>query len=229
MKVVPSIDISEGKAVKRIKGVRNSGLILGDPVKIAEEIYNDGYDFVHIVDLDSAEGNGDNEPEISLISKVGFKKIEVGGGIRSYDKASRLFSLGITDIVISTLPFTNIKEFEKILNDFSDRTMISIDYCNDYVLIKGWKEKADSVQNVLHNLSRYSLEGIIFTYVCNEGTKLGIDENIDKYTSLFNGVKGYAGGIGKLDDLLKLKNKGIDFAIVGMSFYSGTLRGVKFV
>ncbi|ARM76294.1 1-(5-phosphoribosyl)-5-((5-phosphoribosylamino)methylideneamino)imidazole-4-carboxamide isomerase [Acidianus manzaensis] len=229
MKIVPSIDISEGKAVKRIKGIKNSGLILGDPVKIAEEIYSEGYDFIHVVDLDSAEGSGNNEKEISLIAKIGFDKIEVGGGIRSYDKANKLFSLGVTDIVISTLPFTNLQEFRKISTELGNKTMISIDYCNDVVLIKGWKEKGGKISDVLLQLSKYDVEGIIFTYVCNEGTKLGIDENVGKYVNLIKGIKGYAGGIGKIEDLQDLKNKGIDFAIVGMSFYSGNLRGVKVV
>jgi 1-(5-phosphoribosyl)-5-[(5-phosphoribosylamino)methylideneamino] imidazole-4-carboxamide isomerase (EC 5.3.1.16) len=61
LEVIPSIDISEGKAVKRIKGQRGSGLILGDPLRIAEQIYSEGYKKVHLVDLDAAEGVGNNE------------------------------------------------------------------------------------------------------------------------------------------------------------------------
>ncbi len=93
MKVMPSIDISEGKAVKRVRGLRGSGLVLGDPLKIAKEILDEGYDAVHIVDLDSAEGTGNNEQVIKEICKLGFKWVQVGGGIRSVDKAESLASI----------------------------------------------------------------------------------------------------------------------------------------
>lgn len=227
MYVVPSIDISEGKAVKRIKGKKGSGIVLGDPVKIAEEIYNEGYEFVHIVDLDAAEGTGENEKIIALIAKIGFKQLEVGGGIRSYEKAMRLISLGVSSVVISSLPFINPLEFEKVAKNIGNYVMASIDYCEEKVLIKGWKEDAGTVNDTLKFLSQYNLKGVIFTYVCKEGTREGIDENVGKYVSQIKGLKGYAGGIGSFNDLIKLKEKGLDFAIVGMSFYTGVLKGVK--
>lgn len=227
MDVVPSIDISEGKVVKRVKGKRNTGIVVGDPVKIAEEIYAEGYNFVHVVDLDAAEGVGDNEKIIYEIARIGFKKLEVGGGIRDYKKASRLISLGASSIVISSLPFTNLDEFKKITDDLGEYVMLSVDYCDDKVLIKGWKDSVGTVSEVLGFFSSYKNRGVIFTYVCNEGTKMGIDENIDKYLLRVKGIKGYAGGIGSISDLVKLKQKGVDFAIVGMSFYSGILRGIK--
>lgn len=227
MEVVPSIDISEGKAVKRVKGKRNTGILLGDPIRIAEEIYSEGYDFVHVVDLDAAEGLGDNEKIISSIAKIGFKKLQVGGGIRDYIKASRLISVGVSYIVISTLPFTNFIEFEKIVHDLGSHVMLSIDYCNNIVLIKGWKEKVGTIKEILTHFSKYDIKGVIFTYVCNEGTKNGIDESIDDYISYVRGIKGYAGGISSWEDLIKLKQKGLDFVIVGMSFYSGSIRGIR--
>ncbi len=227
MDVVPSIDISQGKAVKRIKGIKGSGLILGDPVKVAEDIYSLGYDFVHIVDLDSAEGTGNNEDKIKEILKIGFSRIEVGGGIRSVEKANKLLSLGVRDVIVSSILFTNKTEFDKMSELFGDKLFFSIDYCEGKVLIKGWKEEAKSVDETLSILENYNIKGVIFTYVCNEGTKMGIDENISKYSARVNKIKGYAGGINNVKDLLKLKESKIDFAIVGMAFYSGNLRGVK--
>lgn len=104
LEVMPSIDISEGIAVKRVKGQRGTGLILGDPFKLAQEAYGDGYDKVHIVDLDAAEGVGSNEDVIRRICReVGFSHVQVGGGIRGIEKARRLLR-DCDYIVVSTLP-----------------------------------------------------------------------------------------------------------------------------
>lgn len=228
MKVLPSIDLSEGKVVKRIRGVRGTGLIIGDPINVAKEIYDEGYDSVHIVDLDSAEGVKDNEEYIKEICKLGFDWIQVGGGIRDLEKAKRLISYGCSAIIISTLPIINPSEYFKIVENVGeDKVLLSVDYNSEgYVLIKGWKEKGIKVKDFLES---FKAKGYIFTFVDNEGTKKGIDKNVKAYLDYVKGVKEYAGGVSSLQDLLELKQIGFDYAIVGMSFYNGTLRGIKYV
>ena len=228
LEVIPSIDISEGKVVKRIKGQRGTGLIIGDPLKVAESIYSEGYDKVHIVDLDAAEGLGSNEEIVKRICKdFGFTHTQVGGGIRSVGKAESIIEV-CDFVVLSTLPVTNPVEFEKIRGKIGkEKILISIDYDeNGYVLIKGWKEKnAVKVEDMLS----FDVYGYIFTYVPKEGTKGGIDEKVETYARKVKKVKEYAGGVSTLEDLLKLKSFGFNYAIVGMSFYNGSLRGVKYV
>ncbi|MDT7872043.1 MAG: 1-(5-phosphoribosyl)-5-((5-phosphoribosylamino)methylideneamino)imidazole-4-carboxamide isomerase [Sulfolobaceae archaeon] len=228
LEVIPSIDISEGKAVKRIKGQRGSGLILGDPLRIAEQIYSEGYKKVHLVDLDAAEGVGNNEEIIKMICKeIGFEHTQVGGGIRSLDKAQKIAN-ECSFIVLSTLPVTNRETFEKIRSEVGkDKILLSIDYNEQGdVLIKGWKERRKiKVEEILS----FDVYGFIFTYVPKEGTKSGIDESVKKYVNITKGVKEYAGGVSTIEDLMKLKVFGFDYAIIGMSFYNGSLRGVKVV
>jgi phosphoribosylformimino-5-aminoimidazole carboxamide ribotide isomerase len=226
MKVVPSIDISEGKAVKRIKGKRGSGITLGKPLDIAYEIYKEGYNYLHVVDLDAAEGISSNEDIIKNIVKIGFEKVEVGGGIRDIDKAKRLISYGTSFLVLSTIIFTNKNLFNCMLKEIGyDKLISSLDYCDNVIYIKGWNEKAITLDKGIEIAK--DTYGTIFTNICNEGTKNGIDKSIGKYISNLRNMKGYAGGIGSIKDLLDLKELGFDFAIIGMSFYSGTLRGIK--
>lgn len=228
LKVLPSIDISEGKAVKRVKGVRGTGLILGSPKDVALSIYNLGYDFIHVVDLDSAEGIGNNEDYIREICGMGFRWVQVGGGIRDIQKAERLSRYGCSAIVISTLPVKNPTAYYEIIKKLGkDKVLISVDYdSSGYILIKGWKEKAVKVQDFLMS---FEAKGYIFTFVDNEGTRKGIDSNVKNYVLRVTGLKEYAGGIGNIQDLYLLKQYGFNYAIIGMSFYSGTLRGIKYV
>ena len=91
-KVLPSLDISEGKVVKRVRGVKGTGLELGDPLRWLEFWYDEGASGVHVVDLDAAETGRpvDKEIVLALIDKaidLGMW-IQVAGGIRSKEVAS---------------------------------------------------------------------------------------------------------------------------------------------
>ncbi len=226
IKVLPSVDISEGKAVKRIRGVKGTGLILGDPVKIAYKMYEEGYNSIHVIDLDSAEGVGNNEEYIKEICKIGFKWIQVGGGIRSLDRAKKLISLGVSAIILSTLPFTNFKEFKHILDEIGkNKVLVSIDYDNDRkILIKGWKEKSIGIEQAIETINNLNVLGIILTYVTNEGTAKGVDHNVKSLVDKIKGIKEYAGGVSSLSDIQFLESVGFNYVIVGMAFYLNKLR-----
>jgi len=226
---MPSIDISDGRAVKRVKGVRGTGIVIGDPIKVAEELYSNGYEAVHVVDLDAAEGVGDNSHLISNISSIGFSWIQVGGGIRSLTKVYRVLGYGASAVVISSLFFRNRSEFNHIINNVGgDKVILTLDYRSDgYVYVSGWNEKAIEIDKAIEIASQYPLLGIMFTYIDTEGTMSGIDSNIAKYVSKVKGLKEYAGGISKYEDILLLNSMGFDYAIVGMALFRGFLRGVK--
>lgn len=232
LEVLPSIDISNGYAVKRIRGRRGSGLIIGKAIDVAKDIYNQGYEKVHIVDLDAAESIGNNESTVKEITKIGFKMMQVGGGIRSLEKANRLLSYGVTYVVLSTLVFIDTISARNIVDCIGhEKTIFSIDYDSEgKVLIKGWNEKGKSVYDAINIVNEINPFGVVFTYVGNEGLMTGIDENVKKYATEVNvRTKEYSGGVRDVNDLLKLKEYGFNYAIVGMSFYTGSLRGVRFV
>jgi phosphoribosylformimino-5-aminoimidazole carboxamide ribotide isomerase len=225
VKVVPSVDISGGKAVKRIKGKRDTGLQLGDPVAVASELRKMGYDSIHVVDLDAAEGIGNNWRHVLDIIKVGFLRVTVGGGIRDRERLNSILKESSTIAVMSTLPFTEPEKFREAVRGVEDRVMISVDYCGDHIFVKGWNEGVKA-SVAIDKLNGFKVRGFIFTYVCNEGTKGGIDERIGGWLKLICGEKGYAGGIASTEDLRRLKEMGFDFAIVGMALYIGAIRGV---
>ncbi|MCG3108676.1 Imidazole glycerol phosphate synthase subunit HisF [Metallosphaera sp. J1] len=225
MRVVPSIDISRGMAVKRVRGKDGTGLVLGDPIKIAEELREMGYVSLHLVDLDAAEGKGDNVEVMERVMR-GFSEVSVGGGIRDRSRLERFLSAGATKVVMSTLAFTQPDTFRRVVKGYEDRVLISVDYCDDRVLIRGWNESATSLEEAISHVNSLGVRGVIFTYVCNEGTRRGIDLNVGSYAKLIRGEKGYAGGIGSIQDLRELDRMGFNFAIVGMSLYTGVLRGV---
>ncbi|MEM2158048.1 MAG: 1-(5-phosphoribosyl)-5-((5-phosphoribosylamino)methylideneamino)imidazole-4-carboxamide isomerase [Sulfolobales archaeon] len=231
MRVIPSIDLSNYKAVKRIKGVRNSGLILGDALKVAEELYGMGYDSLHIVDLDAAGGYGNNEDLIKKLITVGFKWVQVGGGIRSIEKANRILSYGASSIVVSTLFYEDRQTFNKLVEVVGgEKVLVAVDYDEDLIIkLKGWATYGTNIYKAMSDINNYDVLGVIFTYIGNEGTQQGVDKRVKEFAQNVKGLKEYAGGITSLDDLKFLKYAGIDYAILGMSIYTGSLIGVKYV
>lgn len=229
MIVMPSIDLSEGRVVKRVRGVRGSGIVVGDPMKIASELYSLGYSNIHIVDLDAAEGKGSNDYIVKDIANIGFKWIQVGGGIRDLNKASKLISYGVSAIVISTMFFTDRRKFDEVYKGIGwDKILISIDYNDSHsVMIRGWTTVAVDLDTAVKLVNNAGVLGVIFTYIPTEGTCMGIDKDIRRYASLVNGLKEYAGGVATYDDLLFLRDSGFDYVIVGMALYRGCLRGVE--
>jgi phosphoribosylformimino-5-aminoimidazole carboxamide ribotide isomerase len=165
---------------------------------------------------------------IKQVASIGFKELQVGGGIRSLEKANRLLSYGVNRLVLSTLPFMNTREFLKIKRSLGGQNIaISLDYFGDKVLIKGWSESAYTLASALERVSHWDVYAVIFTCVNNEGLMSGVDRKLFRYAKNAKNKKGYAGGVKDLNDLCCLKNMGFDFAILGMSLYTGVLRSVK--
>lgn len=212
MKVVPSIDISGGNAVKRIRGKDGTGLVIGNPEVVARGLRSEGYTSLHIVDLDAAEGKGDNISLIERVIRLGFNEVSVGGGVRNRNRLEKLLSMGVTKVVMSTLPFSDPDLFKEVIRDVEDRVLISIDYCDKEVLIRGWSETVLNVDNAVKLVNNFQVRGVIFTYVCNEGTRRGIDPGVRDYVKEVRGERGYAGGIGSVQDLIELNSMGFDFA-----------------
>jgi phosphoribosylformimino-5-aminoimidazole carboxamide ribotide isomerase len=231
VRVLPSIDLSLGKVVKRVRGVRGTGLVVGEAVRVAEEFYELGYDSIHIVDLDAAEGLGSNEDLIKDVVKVGFKWVQVGGGIRDISKAIRLLSYGATAVVVSTMFYISRNTFEELLRVVGgDKVLVAVDYDNSLtVRVRGWREGSVGIDEALNAVSSYDVLGVIFTYIDSEGTEGSVDKRVTNFVGMVKGLKEYAGGISTVDDLLFLKGIGIDYAIVGMAMYRGALLGVKYV
>ena len=117
MKIFPAIDIRNGKCVRLIKGNYEDEIVFNeDPFEVAKSFEKIGSKYVHIIDLDGAkEGKSNNKNNILKIINQTNLKIQIGGGIRSFENAETLLNLGVDKIIFGTAALENKKDKKIII------------------------------------------------------------------------------------------------------------------
>tara|TARA_B110000438_G_scaffold301435_1_gene356307 strand:- start:7098 stop:7808 length:711 start_codon:yes stop_codon:yes gene_type:complete len=223
MKIYPALDIRDGKCVRLIKGnYKNEIIFNDDPVKVAEKFERDGSKFIHIIDLDGAK-SGDTTIKdliIKIINKTSLD-IQIGGGIRTFKKAESYINLGVKKIIFGTAALNNREEVLKSINKFQSNIIVSIDALNGDIKTKGWLENSKlNIQDIVMELEQEGCRSFIYTDIEKDGTLSHPNfEYISKFRKFCTSELNIAGGISSIEDLISLKELGVDGAILGMSLY----------
>ncbi len=225
MEIIPAIDLISGKVVRLRKGDPNTSInydLFGTPLQTARKWILEGAKTIHIIDLDAALGRGDNLDVItSLIQNVNIS-IQVGGGIRSREKAESLLRSGIKRVIIATLAFQQIETLRELLTIYgNERIMVALDYLDGKVMIKGWTSATGlTLGDGLQKFINLGVKLFLLTSISKDGLLTGPD-----YVTLQNEVKNKsvdifaAGGISNIRDLIRLKQIGLRGAIIGKALY----------
>ncbi|MBU0762797.1 MAG: 1-(5-phosphoribosyl)-5-((5-phosphoribosylamino)methylideneamino)imidazole-4-carboxamide isomerase, partial [Candidatus Altiarchaeota archaeon] len=144
MKVIPAIDILDGKCAQLVGGVRGTQKYYGDPVEVANGWVEAGADLLHVIDLDAALGTGDNLGLVVDIKETCGVGVEFGGGIRDVERAGQALSAGIDRIIVGTLAIDDLENgfrvFKQLGREYGrERLMVAVDMKNNHVVVKGWQ------------------------------------------------------------------------------------------
>ncbi len=105
MKVIPAIDLLDGKVVRLFQGKKERATVYSnDPLAVARQWKQAGADLLHIVDLSASFAEKDNLETIEKIASSGIT-VEVGGGIRTLERADRLLDSKVSRIILGTKAF----------------------------------------------------------------------------------------------------------------------------
>ncbi|MBU0532762.1 1-(5-phosphoribosyl)-5-[(5-phosphoribosylamino)methylideneamino] imidazole-4-carboxamide isomerase [Candidatus Micrarchaeota archaeon] len=220
MKVIPAIDLLEGKCVRLKMGEKeNCTVYETNPFQIAEEYTKQGAKLLHVIDLDGAfTGKMKN---LSIIEKLAASySIEVGGGIRSENDIKVLLDVGVNKVISSTLLLTEPTLASKLKERYYGKLIGAFDFRDDALCYAGWTKQS----NYSFNQVVAGLPEIMVTDITKDGTYKG--PNLALYQSLRKRYKGKiiaAGGIRDLVDLIELRGTGVDAAIVGRAFLDNVL------
>jgi len=226
MIAIPAIDIMDGKCVQLVEGKPWSAKItIDDPVGVAKKWQSMGARRLHVIDLDAALSNGDNEKTISEMLGGIEIPIQVGGGIRDDSKAERMLRAGAAQIIVGTRAVTDIAWLRDITRRFPEQIIVAIDARGDDISIKGWSEQSGvGLMGYIGSIDDLPIFGVLYTNIAKEGKLAGIEvEPIQRIARATRKKLFVAGGISSMEDLDLISSTGAYGAILGMAIYKGKI------
>lgn len=230
MKLIPAIDLLDGKCVRLFKGDYSTQTIYNEnPTEQAKAFENAGIEYLHLVDLSGARaGHPIHLKVLEEICKQTKLKVDFGGGIRNQRSLDDSLNCGAKQVNIGTTLIREPELAELWIKKYGTEKLIaSVDVMNRKVKISGWQE--DSSLEIYQVIQRLIADGFTYftvTDINRDGT-LG-EPAFNLYKDLLEKLPeiklNASGGVSDLSHLEKLNNIGCHGAIVGKAIYEGRIR-----
>ncbi len=227
MELYPAIDLRGGEVVRLAQGEADRQTSYGtDPAAQASTFAHAGARWLHVVDLDRAFGTGDNDPAIAaIVAAVGTTlAVQVGGGVRTVERARALADLGVTRVILGTAAVERPALVDEVVSALgADRVAVGIDARDGAVALRGWTEtSAVQATDLAIRVAGQGVRTVIYTDIARDGMLGGPDIAGSVALQAAAGVSVIAsGGIATLDDLRAVAAAGLGGAITGRALYEG--------
>lgn len=230
MRIIPAIDIIDGKCVRLTQGDYNQKKVYNnDPLEVAREFEDAGIHYLHLVDLDGAKAGKVINWQVAenICSKTSLQ-VDFGGGIKKQEEIDRLFNTGIKQVNLGSIAVKQPEIVYGWITQFgAERIILSADVNNETIAINGWQESAQL--GIIDFIQQYKQKGIRYitcTDISTDGMLKG--PNVALYKKLlahFTDIRLIAsGGVSSLEDLDELATTGVDGVIVGKAIYEGRIQ-----
>lgn len=227
MKIFPAIDLSEGCAVRLLKGdYAQKTVYSDDPVSVAKGFREAGGEILHLVDLDGAKAGYAAAAEI--VAKIAAESgmfVEIGGGIRNAETVKQYLDAGVGRVILGTAALRDRAFLEEMIRLYGEKIAVGVDIKNGNVAVQGWTED-DGVKytDFLDYLEKIGVATVICTDVSKDGAMQGTNRELYRELAAKYSFKVVAsGGVSTLDDIKALAKMDIYGAIVGRALYNGAI------
>ena len=225
MKILPAIDILDGKAVRLLRGEYDKKTVYGEPMDFARAYKEAGATELHVVDLNGARsGATDNYSVVAELATVGLN-VEIGGGIRNMDTADRYVDLGVKRVILGTAALKDRDFLVAAIKKHGDRIAVGVDAKNGFVATDGWEKVSQKPSfEFCEELRDLGVKTVIYTDVGTDGSLKGT--NMDAFDRLvkIDGLNVIAsGGVTYAYEIFTLAKKGVYGVILGKALYEGVL------
>ena len=229
MKIFPAIDIKDKKCVRLVKGdFENKTEYKNSPVDQANTYKGQGFKNLHIVDLDGAlTGETVNVDIIHEIVKKSNLKVEIGGGIRSFESIKKYVDAGVEKVILGSAAIKNKDFLKDACLKFPGKIALGLDAKDSKLSVSGWKESSNKTTlEFLKEVNDYGMSRLIFTDINRDGTKESPNFNeTSKVASISNCPVIISGGVSSINDVIKARNmENIEGIIVGKAIYDGDIK-----
>lgn len=229
MRIIPAIDIIEGKCVRLSKGDYNTKKIYNEsPLEVAKEFEAHGIQYLHLVDLDGAKSKHIvNHKVLEQIASQTSLKIDFGGGLKTDDDLRIAFESGASQITGGSIAVKDPETFKSWLQKFgADKIILGADAKDEKVAVSGWLE--ESKEELIPFIQGYQREGVSYV-ICTDISKDGMLEgpSFELYKRILEETENLkliaSGGISTFDELPKLAELGCEGTIIGKAIYEGRI------
>jgi phosphoribosylformimino-5-aminoimidazole carboxamide ribotide isomerase len=229
MRIIPAIDIIDGKCVRLSKGDYNTKKVYNeDPVEVAKKFENSGIEYLHLVDLDGAKSK--HIVNYKILEKISSRtnlKIDFGGGLKSDEDLHIAFESGANQITGGSIAVKNEIIFKSWLYKYgNNKIILGADAYNEKIAVSGWLEESD--KELIPFVQKYQKIGIKYI-ICTDIAKDGMLEGpsfslYQKMLEIIPDIKLIAsGGISSFDELPGLAKLGCEGTIIGKAIYENRI------
>ena len=229
MRIIPAIDIIDGKCVRLSKGDYGTKKIYNEnPLEVAKSFEAHGIEYLHLVDLDGAKSEHIvNHKILERIASKTTLKIDFGGGLKTDDDLRIAFESGARQITGGSIAVKNRDTFIGWIKRYGpEKIILGADAMNEKVAVSGWQE--NSKEELIPFITSYQKKGIQYV-ICTDIAKDGMLQgpSLELYRKILDRTSGLqliaSGGISTFEELPKLDAIGCEGTIIGKAIYENRI------
>jgi len=230
MRIIPAIDIIEGKCVRLSKGDYNTKKIYNEnPLEVAKSFEDSGLQYLHLVDLDGAKAKQIINWKVleKLASRTNLI-IDFGGGIQSNEDLKVAFESGAAQITGGSIAVKDPILFTGWITAYgAEKIILGADAQDEKIAISGWQESTETpIDDFIKGYVETGIEYVVSTDIAKDGMLEG--PSFELYESILKKLPKVklvaSGGVSSIEDLVRLKELGLNGAIVGKAIYEGFIQ-----
>ena len=228
MRIIPAIDIIDGKCVRLSQGdYRAKKVYADDPLEVAKKFEAHGVKYLHLVDLDGARSKHIVNYKVleKICSNTGLK-VDFGGGLKSDEDLKIAFASGASQITGGSIAVKDPLTFLSWLESYGpDKIILGADARNGKIATSGWLETSEI--KLIEFIREYEQKGLHYV-ICTDIEKDGMlqGSSTELYTEILDQSKIKliaSGGVSSIEDLKRLKKIKCEGAILGKAIYEGRI------
>ena len=231
VKIVPAIDLKEGKCVRLRQGRMDDDTVFSDDVVATATRWVDaGTNRLHMVDLDGAfAGTPINADAVAQVCKAHPNlQVQIGGGIRNDSIATSYLEAGVQFVIIGTQAVVEPEFVKRLCRDWPGRVMVGLDARNGQVAVNGWAEESGvDATELARSFEGDGVSGIVYTDISRDGMMQGFNDQATSTLAQAVSIPVFAsGGVSTYEDIDRLcaiAQHGVAGAIVGRALYEGAI------
>jgi phosphoribosylformimino-5-aminoimidazole carboxamide ribotide isomerase len=229
MRIIPAIDIIEGKCVRLSQGDYSKKTVYSSsPFEMAQRFEDHGINFLHLVDLDGAKSS--KIINYKILEQIALKtalNVDFGGGLKSVEDVRIVFESGASQVTLGSIAVSDPDTFIELFQNYgSEKIILGADFLNNKIKTNGWLN--DSGNDLMDFLDYHVSKGVKYvipTDISKDGMLKG--PSVDSYKNILKSFKDVcliaSGGISDIKDLEDLKEIGCEGAILGKAIYENKI------